>query len=224
MSFGRKRKSSNSSSSVRLKPTSLFTPHGDVLASLKKVTLRDETPDVIREGIDIAGRKERDIISELPTSLDPAQMFNNQYVDALRTQLMGDFDVRDREQAEQLRNSLAARNSLDNSAGILAQSRRQESANRARGNIDAQALLGGADVFTQNLGNMLSVLQNLQRGRLANIEQSFAPAKLAAGFQGVMNPLITANANAQLAQTAAQARGGNSGLFSSIGSLLGGLA
>lgn len=208
-------------------PLDFLSDYGDVAVNKYRVKLIDKTPEEIKQSMDVAGQKELGILQGLPTSTSTQEFFNNPFTQALRTQLLGDFDVTANDQRENLRKELAARGSLNNSAGIYAMSRQNEAANRTRSNINAQAALGGADAYTQNLGNMLSVLQNLQRSRLANLEQAFAPVKLAAGYQSAVNPITTANANAQLQAQLFNAQqgggGGGSGLFSSMGSLFGNL-
>ena len=219
-SLGGSKKSAPAKKTAKVQPTSLFTPFGDVNASLSKVTLVDKTPDVVKNSIDLAGQKENDIIRGLSTQTGPDQLFNNPFTLALREQLGGNFEEMARQQTNNTARQMAARRNLDNSAGIYAMQQQQEGQNRTRANIDAQATLGGADVFTQSLQNSLALLQNLQQNRMANIEQAMAPLKLAAGYQSTLNPLITAQAGIDL-QNQQQKAQPKSGLFGSIGSLFG---
>lgn len=219
-SLGGGKKSAPAKKPAAVKPTSLYTPFGDVESSLSKVTLVDKSPEAVKNSIDIAGQKENDIIRGLSTQTGPDQLFNNPFTMALREQLGGNFEEMARQQTNNTMRQQAARRNLDNSAGIYAMQQQQEGQNRTRANIDAQATLGGADVFTQSLQNSLAMLANLQQNRMANIEQAMAPLKLAAGYQSTLNPLITAQAGIDLQNQQQQAQP-KSGLFGSIGSLFG---
>lgn len=219
-SLGGGSKKSTPAKKATVKPTSLYTPFGDVESSLSKVTLVDKSPDAVKNSIDIAGQKENEIIQGLSTQTGPDQLFNNPFTMALREQLGGNFEQMARQQTNNTARQMAARRNLDNSAGIYAMQQQQEGQNRTRANIDAQATLGGADVYTQTLQNSLAMLANLQQNRMANIEQAMAPLKLAAGYQSTLNPLITAQAGIDLQGQQQQAQQ-KSGLFGSIGSLFG---
>lgn len=219
-SLGGSKKSAPAKKPAAVKPTSLFTDYGDVKSTLSKVTLVDKSPQAVKDSIAMAGQKENDIIRGLSTQTGPDQLFDNPFTMALREQLGGNFEEMARQQTNNTARQMASRRNLDNSAGIYAMQQQQEGQNRTRANIDAQATLGGADVFTQSLQNSLAMLANLQQNRMANIEQAMAPLKLAAGYQSTLNPLITAQAGIDL-QGQQQAAQPKSGLFGSIGSLFG---
>lgn len=136
------------------------------------------------------------LVGQVPTEFDVNSYYNNPFYDTTRNMYRRAIDQdREREQLT-LTNNLNARNQVGSSYDALSQRYLNQDFNSRYDQADDQARMASANAYQQAYQNLLESLRGLSNERSAQLERTYTPAKIAAGYQSAIAPLQNSQAAA----------------------------
>ncbi len=203
MATGDKEKNSrvNSATNQAVKaatPYSYTDPFGSVNVNSKtKLTtfnpnesgLQADTRNTIDQSIN-------NIVGQIPTSFDVNTYYNNPFYDTTRSMYRRTIDQDRERDYKTLQDNLNARNQIGSSYDALAQRYFNQDYGTRYDQADDQARIASANAYQQAYQNMLESLRGLSNERSSQLERTYTPAKIAAGYQSAVAPLQNSQAAA----------------------------
>lgn len=223
MSFGKKKKSSSNNDEKKIQAALTPKPFNSEFGSYNKGTYTaTESADQrsARQGSDATVSN---LISEIPTSYSPEDVYNNPYYGTYKSYLTSDIDTRREEQQKELNDRLSARNQLGSSYDAYSNYLMNKDFNKQYGDAESQARLGSTDVFNQQFTNMLNALGTSQNVSTAQYNRYYQPLQYALNSQSVNTnyQVPLANYYASNIASANQARQAANPLIPMLPALLG---
>jgi len=172
-----------------LTPGSFFTDLGDIQQGPGGAYfVSDHTPDAFYQ-IGDAAEKTRGLVQGIPTQTSLAELVNGPMYESTRKMLRRPIEEQKVEDEKELTNQLSARNQLGSSYDALMRNNFAKRYDNMFAQADEQSRGASVNYHTQMLNNVLNSIAGLGNRRSQAIEEYFAPAKLAMGYQQALSPL-----------------------------------
>ncbi len=179
-------------------PYSYYDPYGSLAVNNKAKTI-NYTPNESGAQVDTRNTIDENInsiIHQMPKSFDVNDYYNNPFYDTTRQMYRRSIDQDRERDYKELQNNLNARNQVGSSYDALMQRYLGQDYGTRYDQADDQSRLASANAYQQAYQNMIAGLGSLSNERSAQLERSYAPAKIAAAYQGTIAPLQNTQAAA----------------------------
>lgn len=202
---GAKKKDNNVNKSTEkavaaVQPRNYSDPFGSVVNTKKQTTF---TPTENQFQIDTRNTIDESInnmVGQVPTEFDVESYYNNPFYETTKRMYQRAIDQQKEKDDLDLTNNLNARNQMGSSYDALARRYMAQDYNSRYDQADDQARMASANAYQQAYQNLLEGMRGLSNERSAALERTYAPVKIAMGYQNAVAPLQQAAANAYMGQ------------------------
>lgn len=133
-----------------------------------------------------------------PDEFNVEELYNNQFYDNMKRMYGRVIDDDYEREERKLTDNLNARNQIGSSYDAMMRGDMTRHYSSRRDQAEDQARQASAGAWQQMYQNALAGLQGLSGERSAALERTYAPAKIALGYQQAVAPLQAAQANAYM--------------------------
>lgn len=202
MSFGSSKKNNDkkaSAATAQAVAAATPKPYEDPFGKFTPGNPTKFEPTESQDQIEARGKIDSSInnlIGQAPDSFDVDSYYDNPFYQNTKQMYSRVIDQQRERDDRELTNNLSARNQMGSSYDALMRRYQAQDYNSRYDQADDQARMASANAYQQAYQNALETLRGLSNERSAALERTYAPAKIAMGYQSAVAPMQNAQAAA----------------------------